>query len=95
MEKDNYLKLDIHCRYVLKQVFSSVSLVVVLSEYSSLFTISFDRSYLNTYEPAICLPTIILYVKGDLTVKFSVRKVFCVLQYSLGQFKVQKTYNAE
>lgn len=54
--KDNYLKLDIHCRYFLKQLFSSVSLVVVLSEYPSPFTISLDRSYLHTYEPAICLP---------------------------------------
>lgn len=94
-EKDNYLKLDILCRYLLKQLFSSVSLVVVLSEYPSLLIISLDRSHLHTYEPVICLPAIILYVKGDLTVKFSVGKVFCVLQYSLGQFKVQKTYNAE
>jgi len=94
-EKDNYLKLDIHYRYLLKQLFSSVSLVVVLREYPLLFTISLDRSHLHTYEPVICLPAIILYVKGDLTVKFSVRKVFCVLQYSLGQFKVQKTYNTE
>lgn len=94
-EKDNCLKLDIHCRYLLKQLFSSVSLVVVLSEYPSLFTISLDRSHLHTFEPVFCLPAIILYVKGDLTVKFSVREVFCVLQYSLGQFKAQKTYNAE
>lgn len=95
-EKDNYLKLDIHCRYFLKQLFSSVSLVVVLSEYPSPFTISLDRSpfYIHTNPPSVCL-AIIPYVKGDLTVKFSVRKVFCVLQYSLSPFKVQKTYNGE
>ena len=94
-EKDNYLKLDIHCRYFLKQLFSSVSLVVVLSEYPSPFTISLvEVIYIHTNPPSVCL-AIIPYVKGDLTVKFSVRKVFCVLQYSLGPFKVQKTYNRE
>ena len=50
--------------------------------------------YIHTNPPSVCLATI-LYVKGDLIVKFSVRKVFCVLQYSLGPFKVQKTYNRE